>query len=263
MRPGPLAGVGVLVTRPVHQAGKLADLVRNLGGEPVLFPALEIEPLAAAEVVAACSPLEQFDFAVFVSPNAARLAMAALSPSGGLPPKTRVAAVGPGTAAELKKSGVREIITADSGFDSEALLVKLPQEKICGKRVAIFRGQDGRALLGDRLRERGATVEYVECYRRVKPGRDMASLLPLWERGELRACVATSAEIVDNLFDMAGAAGRPSLCQTPFLVSHPRVAGAAFNRGVRTVFVAGAGDQALAAGLETWFARLRPIQSAA
>jgi hypothetical protein len=39
-------------------------------------------------------------------------------------------------------------------------------------------------------------------------------------------------------------------------VSQPRVAATAFAFGVHTVFVTGMGDEALATGLETWFARL-------
>jgi hypothetical protein len=42
-------------------------------------------------------------------------------------------------------------------------------------------------------------------------------------------------------------------------VSHPRVAATAFASGVHTVFVAGTGDEALASGLETWFAGLRQV----
>jgi hypothetical protein len=46
-------------------------------------------------------------------------------------------------------------------------------------------------------------------------------------------------------------------------VSHPRVAATAFALGVHTVFVAGMGDEALASGLETWFARLRRVHPVA
>jgi len=42
-------------------------------------------------------------------------------------------------------------------------------------------------------------------------------------------------------------------------VPHPRVAATAFSFGVHTVFVAGMGDEALASGLETWFARVRQV----
>jgi len=257
----PLAGVGVLVTRPVHQSGNLAQRIRDLGGEPVLFPALEIAALPKAIVDR--QQLAELDFAIFVSPNAARIAMDLIRAAGGLPEKLRLAAIGPATAAELENAGLknalaREIITGPAGFDSEALLEVMPGERVANRRIAIFRGEGGRELLGDSLRSRGAQVEYVECYRRVRPAGDMRNLLPRWQRGEIGASIATSAEIVANLFEMAGAQGLSLLRDTPMFVPHPRVAAAAFQRGVQALMVAGAGDGALAAGLATWFGRLRP-----
>ena len=259
----PLAGVGVLVTRPEHQAQRLAELIRSLGGEPLLFPAMEIVAQPDAATAPVLERLTQFDLAIFASPNAARLAMPRIATAGGLPAGLRVAALGPGTAAELKKSGVREMITPEADFDSEALLDALSALRLAAKRVVIFRGQGGRELLGESLRQRGAEVEYVECYRRARPRRDLAELVPMWQQGRLRACLATSSEIVTNLFDMAGEACRPWLCQTPMFVPHPRVAATAFTFGVHTVFVAGMGDEALASGLETWFARVRQVHPVA
>jgi len=255
----PLSGIGVLVTRPEHLSQRLADLILGLGGEPLLFPAMEIVAQPDAVTAPVLKRLAQFGLAVFTSSNAARLVMQRIANAGGLPAGMRVAALGPGTAAELKKFGVREMITPDSDFDSEALLDALSGLQFAGKSVVIFRGQGGRELLGESLRQRGAQVEYVECYRRARPRRDLAELMPLWQQGSLRACLATSSEIVINLFDMAGEACRPWLCQTPMFVSHPRVAVTAFASGVHTVFVAGTGDEALVSGLETWFARLRQV----
>lgn len=257
----PLAGVGVLVTRPIHQSGNLADRIRDLGGEPVLFPALQIETLP--QTVVDRARLADFDYAIFVSPNAARIAMDLIRAAGGVPAKLRLAAIGPATAAELESAGStntgrREIITGPAGFDSEALLAALPREQVAGRRIAIFRGEGGRELLGETLRSRDARVEYIECYRRVRPAGDMRTLLPRWQQGEIGASIATSAEIVVNLFEMAGAEGLCWLRGTPMFVPHPRVAAAAFQRGVQALVVAGAGDKALAAGLETWFGRLRP-----
>ena len=256
----PLAGIGVLVTRPEHQSHRLAELIRSLGGEPLLFPAIEIVAQPDAATAPVLKRLALFDLAIFISPNAARLAMQRIAQAGGLPGGLRLAALGPGTAAELKKFGVREMITPEADFDSEALLEAMSGLQFAGKSVVIFRGQGGRELLGESLRQRGAEVEYVECYRRARPRHDLAELMPQWQRGRLGACLATSSEIVINLFDMAGEACRPWLCQTPMFVSHPRVAATAFVFGIRTVFVAGTGDDALASGLETWFARLRQVQ---
>jgi len=159
--------------------------------------------------------------------------------------------------AELKKNGVRNIISPKAGFDSEALLGELTAMPHGGGRVLIVRGLGGREYLGETLRSRGAAVEYLECYRRVKPERDMRELLSRPGREGIKGCLATSSNIVGNLFEMAGATGRSWLCSLPFFVPHPRVAATAFSRGVQCVFVAGNGDEVLVAGLETWFARLR------
>ena len=128
-----------------------------------------------------------------------------------------------------------------------------------GSRVLIVRGLGGREFLGDALRSRGSAVEYLECYRRVRPDGDMRELLSQRGRDGIKACLATSSSIVANLFEMAGAAERSWLCSMPFFVPHPRVAATACSRGVQCVFVAGSGDEALVTGMQTWFARLRPF----
>jgi uroporphyrinogen-III synthase len=256
-----LAGVGVLITRPSGQSGHLATLIKASGGEPILFPAIRIEPLPEV-ATAALDNLQQFGLLIFVSPNAVRVAMPRILKHGGLPAQASVAGVGPGTAAELKKSGARNIISPREGFDSEALIRELSSLPLAGSRALVIRGEGGRELLGETLRSRGAEVDYLECYRRVRPDRAMEELLPLWRSGALKACIATSSTIVMNLFEMAGEAGRPWLLGTPFFVSHPRVAATAFSRGAERVFVAGNGDEALVTGLITWFARLRPLHAA-
>ena len=43
---GPLAGRGIVVTRPAHQAAQLAGMIRDAGGNPILFPVLEILDVA-------------------------------------------------------------------------------------------------------------------------------------------------------------------------------------------------------------------------
>ena len=244
-----LAGAGILVTRPAGQAGRLAQLVREADGEPVLFPALEIEAVAVTPVDARAG----FDLLIFVSPNAARLGLPLVR--AAIESQTKIAAIGSGTVAELKKAGVEDIISPTSGHDSEALLAALSD--ITARRVLIIRGEGGREFLGEVLRSRGTAVEYLECYRRIKPARDMRDLLSGPVRSNLKACTATSANIVENLFEMAGVGGASWLQGLPFFVAHARVAATAFSRGAHTVFVTGNGDEALVAGLTDWFARQR------
>lgn len=252
-----LCGVDVLVTRPEPQGRELAELISGLGGEPILFPAIEIELLPEPVVARGLKDFRRFELAVFVSANAARAAMPAIRRGGGIPRDMRVAAIGPGTAAGLIREGLSGIIVPESGSDSEALLRTFLAMQPAPKRVLIVRGEGGRDWLGESMRETGAEVEYLECYRRVRPQRRFSDLPARWRKaGGRRACVATSAEIVANLFSMAGDEYRDPLRQVPFFVSHPRVASAAFRSGVRSIFVAGTGDERLAQGLGTWFGRL-------
>ena len=254
-----LAGATILVTRPVEQATRLAQLIRHAGGEPILFPAVEIEALPESAIASFLMRLGHFNLIVFVSPNAARVALPRMLTHGGIPVEAKIAAVGPGTAAELKKNGVENIISPHEGFDSEALLGELSDMQLEGSRVLIVRGQGGREFLAEALRARGAAVEYFECYRRVKPARDTRELVSWLDGDAIKACLATSSNIVENLFEMAGIADRCRLCAVPFFVPHPRVAATAFAQGVQCVFVAGGGDEALVTGVQTWFARSQTI----
>jgi uroporphyrinogen-III synthase len=149
--------------------------------------------------------------------------------------------VGAGTRRELERLGLKNVTSPRAGADSEALLEAL--HDVAGKRIVIFRGEGGRELLGDTLRERGARVEYAACYRRRRPDRPL-------ESEPLDAVTVSSAEGLANLFDLADAT---LLRSTPLFVSHPRVAEEARARGVREVLVAGPSDDEMFAALMAYF----------
>src|SRR5450432_1040377 len=69
---GPLAGVGVIVTRPARQAAGLARQLAALGAAPIVFSAIVIlPPTNRATLDRAHASLRQYDIAIFVSANAA------------------------------------------------------------------------------------------------------------------------------------------------------------------------------------------------
>src|SRR5262245_1512255 len=146
----PLSGRGILVTRPAGQAQRLATLIEAAGGRPILFPAIEIEPLERA-----LPPLEEFDLVVFVSPTAVQCAGARAKGSS-----VQVAAVGSGTRRELEAQGFTDVVAPGEGGDSEALLALAELQELEGRRILIIRGEGGRELLADTLASRGAEVEY-------------------------------------------------------------------------------------------------------
>jgi uroporphyrinogen-III synthase len=235
----------------------MAALIRAAGGEPVLFPALEVLDVEDLQpVLALVDRLDAFDLAVFVSANAVNKTLDLVHARRAWPASLRVATVGRGSERALQRRGFAAVIAPRERFDSEAML-DLPELKdVQGKRVVIFRGEGGRELLGDALSARGAVVEYAECYRRGRPEVDVAPLLALAARGELDAFTVTSSEGLANLFHMLGEAGRQWLQQTPLFAPHERIAAAARALGVQTVVLTGPGDEGLVAGVVAFFAKV-------
>src|SRR5688572_21517320 len=146
-----LAGKRILVTRPRAQSERFAQRIRAAGGEALVFPAIEIlEPANPRPARALLQKLEQFELAVFVSPNAVERGLAMLGRPW--PETVRTAAVGAGTRSVLEENGIKDVIAPSGQADSEALLA-LPQLRN-PRSVVIFRGEGGRAFLGLALRER-------------------------------------------------------------------------------------------------------------
>jgi uroporphyrinogen III methyltransferase/synthase len=79
---------------------------------------------------------------------------------------TRVAAIGPGTAASLRDHGIEADILPER-FVAEGLLEALADEPLEGKRVLVARAAEARDVLPDGLRELGADVEVLALYRTV------------------------------------------------------------------------------------------------
>jgi uroporphyrinogen-III synthase len=247
-----LDGLRIVLTRPRDQATHLARLIEEAGGTVILFPLLEIASVADPQPLdALVARLNEFDLAIFISPNAARYGMAAIRAQGALPPSLRIATIGQGSAGALRDLGVRNIIVPKDRFDSEALLALPELQKVHGWRVAIFRGEDGRELLGDTLKARGAQVEYVACYRRLKPQENMAGLADTGAD----ALTVTSSEALACLWDGLDEHRRKQLAAVPLFVSHERIAAAARSLGWRQVVLAASGDDGLFAGLVAWATR--------
>jgi uroporphyrinogen-III synthase len=253
-----LAGHGVLITRPPELAAGLAALVNASGGEAILFPALEIvDAPDLAPLAAIIDRLESYDLAIFISPSAVTRAMHLVSSrraDASWPQHVRVAAIGRGSRRELEQHGIREVLAPPAHADSEALLALVELHDLAGRRVAIFRGEGGRELLGDTLIARGARVDYAECYRRIRPDADAAPLLRRWARGDVHAVTVNSAATLGNLQEILGKLGQRWLRDTPLFVPHARVADEASRLGVGKVRIAGASDEEMHAALVAYFA---------
>ncbi len=248
---GPLAGVGVLVTRPVRQAAMLLRELAALDAKTVAFPAIVIlPPRDATSLARVHAALASYDAAIFVSGNAAEYGV---PPARTWPATLPVFATGPGTASALAAVGVGQARVPAASYDSEGLLALPELTAVLGKRIAIFRGEGGRDHLARTLRERGAHVDYAECYRRASPESGGAGLDAAILGGRVQATTVTSSEGLDNLCRLLTVPARERLLRTPVFVPHPNIAAHARSQGFEAI-VTDAGDAGLVAGLLKWFA---------
>ncbi len=251
----PLAGRTVVVTRPRAQADALAAAIVAAGGEPLIFPLLEIGPAPDARPLQeALAHLDDYSLAIFISPNAVDYSVPALLGQRCWPTALIPAAVGQGTVRALSALGVNGTVAPTTRFDSEALL-ELPElqaDRVAGRKVVIFRGDGGRELLADTLRERGAGVDCVPCYSRSAPAGGAAPLLARWREGRLDALTVSSSEGLRYLVDMLDAEGLAQLARTPVFVPHARIAENAAALGLGRVILTGPADAGIIAGLCTY-----------
>jgi len=240
-----LRGRYIAVTRPQDQAVKLSTLIEAAGGEVIPFPLISIAPLdddgafqAQLEKLPACQ------WAIFISTNAVQYGLPALLKRfGHVPENLRFAAIGPATAAELKKFGIDDTLTPNDRFDSESLLALPEMHNVASNNIMIFRGIGGREVLAETLRQRGAQVTFAECYRRTNPQSDLRLLNTYRQQNKLDAIVVTSSEAMRHLLQMA--ADCDWLTEVALCVNHERVAELPKEKGLRVAAAGASGDEAM------------------
>lgn len=249
-----LQGRSILVTRPAAQASGLAAQIRQAGGEPVLYPLLDIQPLPDSALDVAWDALPQTSLAIFISPNAVAHSVVRLRARGAWPAQCRVAAVGQGTARALAEAGFQDVVFPPTQFDSEGLLAlpELGAHPMAGRRVLLFKGEGGRDLLGQTLRERGAEVVEVPCYRRHPPAQDPGPVQARLDASELDAVILSSSEAAAHLPAVFRDDQWAKARVIPVFVPHPRIAEAATSLGCACVVQTAAGDAGLMAGLRAY-----------
>jgi uroporphyrinogen-III synthase len=219
MADAPLAGVGVLVTRPAEQAGDLVAAIEAAGGRSIVFPVIEIAPRNPQEIETELAGRAKPDIVVFISRNAVEHGLA-WSGDGA------IAAVGPATAAAIEAAARVVDIRPASGFDSESLLEEPAFKEVRGKTIRIIRGNGGRELLATTLRQRGANVDYLEVYARRLPGYSESEIEDIRERleaGEIGVTVIMSVESLRNLLALLPDSCHAALAKTRLVTPASRV----------------------------------------
>jgi uroporphyrinogen III methyltransferase / synthase len=165
----PLFGRSVVVTRARAQASGLSARLTALGAHVVEAPAIRIEPRPAAEVDPLVASIGEYALVVLTSPNGASLLFEALG-RAGLDARAfagaTVAAMGPGTAAELRRRGIAADVVPPRSI-AESLVEALAAVPVKGRRVLVARAAEARDVLPDALSQRGAQVDVLPLYDTV------------------------------------------------------------------------------------------------
>jgi uroporphyrinogen III methyltransferase/synthase len=205
----PLHGEVVAVTRARAQASELAARLRELGAEVVETPAIRIEPRPMeGELRDAVERIADYALVCLTSPNGVRLLFDALRSAGrdarALAGAT-VAAIGPGTAAELARHGIRADVMPER-FVAEALVEALEPIEVEGRRVLVARAAEARSVLPDALRGRGAEVDDVALYETVaeplgeaaRAALERATYVTFTSSSTVRFLLGSGAELPDG-----------------------------------------------------------------
>jgi uroporphyrinogen III methyltransferase/synthase len=152
----PLFGRSIVVTRAREQASELRRRLESLGADVIEIPTIAIEPIEGLDLL---GRLEGADWVVCGSPNAVAALVGELRDGRDLR-ATKVAAIGPGTAAALHDFGVRPDLVPERNV-AEGLVEVFPPGP---GRVLLPQAADARPALATGLVAKGWTVDTVIAY---------------------------------------------------------------------------------------------------
>ncbi len=174
----PLFGKRVFITRPRHQAENMAKLIAALGGEPFLFPTIEIVPPGDfTQMDDAIEGIERYRWIVFTSINGVeafferlRFLEKDIRTLSGI----QFCCIGPKTKAALQKFCLN-VDYVPKEYIAEAVAEGLKDKLQKGERVLLPRAEIAPDALTKRLEEMGVAVDEVTAYKTIQPQARSAS----------------------------------------------------------------------------------------
>lgn len=197
----PLFGRRILVSRPAHQAAGFAEKIEALGGEPFIFPVIDIvKPDDSGPLDKAVREVEKFDWLIFTSVNGVEYffrSMWALKQDIRKLAGARICAIGPKTRQAVEQRGLLVDYVPDE-YVAEAVIDGIKQFDMAGKKVLLPRADIARNVLPEKLTEMGALVEAVHAYKTIPGSGDADKLVDLLSQGKLHIATFTSSSTVKN-----------------------------------------------------------------
>ncbi|MGE5418371.1 MAG: uroporphyrinogen-III C-methyltransferase [Acidobacteriota bacterium] len=202
----PLFGKRVVVTRARKQASQLVARLEELGAEVIEFPTIAIKRLDDPVLEHAIKWIHEYSWIIFTSANGVEEFFDRVWELGFDVRDIKgpaVCAIGPATARELEKRGIRVAIVPPE-YRAEAVAEALKDKVDSGDKVLIPRARGAREILPETLREWGVEVDEIEIYEAVTEDNigeeERASL----QNSEVDVITFTSSSTVTNFLQVLG-----------------------------------------------------------
>lgn len=184
--------MNVLITRPIAQAEKLGQFLQQHAINSFLLPTLAIaKPSNLQPLNAVMQLIDTAKIAIFNSPSTVE-SFFHYYPEQRFAQKL-VIALGEGTASALEAQGVKNTIYPETA-NSEGVLALPVLKHIETTKITLFTGEEGRKLLADKLRERGAELSIAYTHQRICPHYDAVDYLAK----DVDVSICTSMETLIN-----------------------------------------------------------------
>lgn len=193
----------VAITRPKDRAKKACEIVEKLGGEAILAPTLDLEPVNTQSLKDLVSRKDELDWIVFTSPTTI-VSLNMFYPDFLKNLECKLAVIGNKTGKLAEKHGLTvDLIPED--FTAEGLVEEFSKNGITNQTIGIPRTASARPTLPEGLEELGNTVILAEAYKSLFPMDDekVKELISKIKNDEIDAITFTSPLTVENFFEIS------------------------------------------------------------
>jgi len=193
----------VAITRPRDRAKKACEIVERLGGEAILAPTLDLQPVNTDSLKYLIANKDKLDWIIFTSPTTI-VSLNKFYPGFIENLNCKLAVIGNKTGKLAEKHGVKVDLMPDD-FTAEGLVEEFKKQNITNKTIGIPRTASARSTLPEGLEKLGNKVILAEAYKSLFPMDDdkVKELISKIENKEIDAITFTSPLTVENFFKIA------------------------------------------------------------
>ncbi|NOY39641.1 MAG: HemD protein, partial [Nitrospirae bacterium] len=230
----PLFGQRILVTRG-HSGG--FEPLEGLGAEITAFPTIKVVPPESwKELDAAISKISTYKWLVFTSAIGVRFFFQRFFDLDrdvrdlfGI----KICAIGPKTADEVRKYGLRIDLIPDK-FRAEGLIEAFGgPDALRGLKILLPRAAAAREVFPEKVRESGGEIDVPVTYRATKPDSQGKRIKRFLREGKITIATFTSEATFTNFCEITGNEAGDLLRNVTIAAIGPVTAGAIEKMGLK------------------------------